>query len=297
MILVTGGSGLLGTALKKVLPDAVYPTSKECNYSYMSWTSRYFYTRNPDTIIHCAAKVGGLLFHTANNQSTYSTNRVIDANIVEMAFRKEVKTFISILSTCVFPVGATYPLRYPSIDEDSPHPSNYGYSYAKRLLAYQVNNIKNATGWNWFNLVPCNMYGIQDQFNLQQGHVIPSLIHKAYLAKRDDTDFVVAGDGSPLRQFLFADDMAHIIQWATEQNNLPNLITVNEKEHSIKYVATLIADRFGVTERMIFDTTQPNGIHRKPAKNDIAWFKFTPLEEGLNKTIDWFIANFETVRK
>lgn len=297
MIVVTGGSGLLGTALKKVLPEAHYPPSNHCNLSYLSATSRYFYTRSPDTIIHCAGKVGGLFFHTENNESVYSLNRTIDANIVEMAFRKEVKNFIAILSTCAFPVDAPYPLRFNSIDEDAPHPSNYGYSYAKRLLSYQVCNIKNVTGWNWFNLVPCNLYGLNDNFNLQQGHVIPSLIHKAYLAKRDDTDFIVAGDGSPLRQFLFADDMAHIIQWATEHDNLPNLITVNEKEHSIKYVATIIADRFGVTERMKFDTTKPNGIHRKPAKNDIGWFKFTPLEEGLNKTIDWFIENFDTVRK
>jgi GDP-L-fucose synthase len=165
------------------------------------------------------------------------------------------------------------------------------------MLGYQTSIFGNMLpGSNWISIVPTNLYGSGDNFNLNDSHLIPALIRKAYDASLNGDDFVVWGDGTPLRQFVYSDDMADIILWAIDnwKSDIP-LMAVNETEYSIKEVAMIIADRFGISEnKVIFDKTKPNGQFRKPAKSDVNWFNFTPLEDGLHKTIDWFIENYNT---
>ena len=136
----------------------------------------------------------------------------------------------------------------------------------------------------------------KDNFNLKDSHLVPALIRKAYESKINDTDFIVWGDGSPLRQFVYSEDMSEIIEWAiNEWGSDKPLMAINEKEYSIKEVVNIIAKRFDISENRIkYDITKPLGQLRKPAKSDIDWFDFTPLEEGINKTIDWFIENYKT---
>lgn len=221
----------------------------------------------------------------------------MNKNLLESAYRAKYKNFVSILSTCIFPNDIEYPLTADKINLGAPHPTNYGYSYAKRLLGYQTSIFGNMIPEsNWISIIPTNLYGFNDNFNLNDSHLIPALIRKAYEASMAGDDFVVWGDGTPLRQFVYSDDMAKIILWAINnwKSDKP-LMAVNEKEYSIKEVALIIADRFGIPEnKIIFDKTKPNGQFRKPAKSDVNWFEFTPLEEGLNKTIDWFVENYKT---
>lgn len=298
--IVTGSSGLLGSAIKKQLEEEhLYLTSRSLDLTNPSHTNADIsLLRNKyDTIIHCAAKVGGVKANMDNNDLFFWENYKMNKNLLEAAYSAKYKNFVSILSTCVFPNEVEYPLTADKINLGAPHPTNYGYSYAKRLLGYQTSLFGNMIpGSNWISVIPTNLYGFNDNFNLNDSHLIPALIRKAYEASLSGDDFVVWGDGTPLRQFVYSDDMASIILWAIDnwKSEAP-LMAVNEREYSIKEVAMIIADRFGISEnKIIFDKTKPNGQFRKPAKSDVNWFEFTPLEEGLNKTIDWFVKNYKT---
>ena len=145
-----------------------------------------------------------------------------------------------------------------------------------------------------------NWIGQCDNFNLNDGHLIPALIHKAYLAKRDNTDFVIWGDGKPLRQFIYSDDLARAIMWALENWDKDSpFMAVNEREYSVEEIALIIARILDIDrERITFDSTKPSGQFRKPAKTDIpSDFKFTPLEEGISNSVDWFVKNYDKARK
>lgn len=294
-IIVTGGNGLLGSAVKNKV-DCISFSRKELNLETDSFSDFLTSNKNTNTIIHCAAKVGGVGANMNANFEFFSKNIKIDQNILNACLEHRIENLVTILSTCVFPDKITYPLTAEKIDLGAPHFSNYGYSYAKRLLYYQTKMYRNVVDKNWISIIPTNLYGANDNFNLHDSHLIPALIRKAYEASLTGDDFVVWGDGSPLRQFVYSNDMAEIILWAVDnwKSEVP-LMAVNEREYSIKEVAMIIADRFGIPEnKIIFDKSKPNGQFRKPAKSDVNWFEFTPLEEGLNKTIDWFVENYNT---
>lgn len=314
-ILVTGSSGLLGTALKKYLGDR---TISENNFfqhrsgqgvgkvDLMNRADADFYFKGAiafgcDTVIHCAAKVGGLKANLDNNNGFFRDNYKINKNVLEIAHECGIKNFVSILTTCVFPdKEVSYPLTADQINNGAPHPSNYGYAYAKRLLGYETNIYRKITGNNWISVIPTNIYGANDNFNLNDAHIIPALIHKAYISKRDNTDFVIWGDGTPLRQFIYSDDLAKIIMWAIENWNkdIP-FMAINEKEYSVEEIAIIIARVLDIDRKRIrFDSTKPSGQFRKPGKTDVpSSFKFTPLEEGIKKTVDWFVMNYDRARK
>ena len=149
---------------------------------------------------------------------------------------------------------------------------------------------------NWISIIPTNLYGPKDNFHLEDSHLVHALIRKAYECSLDGSDFHVWGDGSPMRQFVYSEDMSKIIQWAIDnwRSERP-LMAINEREYTIKEVVNIISDRFNISEdRIKYDITKPIGQLRKPAKSDIEWFDFTPLDVGINKTIDWFIENYKT---
>ena len=301
-ILVTGGNGLLGSQVHTNL-GGFKITSGDCDLrenSLHDYVMSNFADDIPHTIIHCAAKVGWLGANMSNNELFFKYNTCIDNNVLKSAFDLGVDNLVTILSTCVFPDNIEYPLTIDKLDDGPPHDSNYGYSYAKRLLAYQTRTYRNVTKKNWISIVPTNLYGPNDNFHLEDSHLVPALIRKGYECTLDGTDFAVWGDGTPLRQFVYSKDMAKIIEWAIDEwdSDTP-LMAINEQEYSIKDVVNIIADRFDISEKRVkYDTSRPSGQHRKPAKTDVDWFKFTPLEEGINETIDWFIKNYDkgTVR-
>jgi GDP-L-fucose synthase len=182
-----------------------------------------------------------------------------------------------------------------------PHPSNFGYAYAKRMLDVQSRAIATQYGLNYSCVIPTNIYGPKDNFSLKTGHVIPSLIHKCYLAKRDNTDFVVWGSGKPLREFIYSQDVGKLVQLLL---NIPfdSVILSPSEEVSIGRVAEIIANAMGFKGKIVYDTTKSDGQFRKPTCNNklrslIPDFNFTPLEEGIQFTVDWFKENYQTCRK
>lgn len=308
-VIITGSTGLLGTALKqemdndglsyseykrKILGDLSIPRNIKTYINTIKQTKP-----ETDTLIHCAAKVGGVLANMNDNDGFFKENVAINNNVLQTALDNDIENLVSILSTCIFPNdNITYPLTVDQLDNGAPHNSNPGYSYAKRLLYYQTKMYRNYTGKNWISVIPTNIYGKNDNFNLESSHLIPALIRKAYEASKTGNNFVVWGDGTPLRQFIYSKDLSEQILWAIEnwKSDKP-FMAINETEYAISDIANIIADRFGLLNKIVFDKTKPNGQSRKPAKTDVIDYKFTPLEEGLNETIDWFIKNYKNIRK
>jgi GDP-L-fucose synthase len=304
-VLVTGSNGLLGRALKKVLgEDHVYHTRKDADLTNYEETFKYFQDKvlneNVDTVIHTAAKVGGVNANMNNNQLFFNDNYTINSNVIKACSVLRIENFVNILSTCIFPhENVIYPLTSDQIDNGAPHPSNYGYSYAKRLSGYETQIFRDVLKKNWYSVVPTNLYGPYDNFNLEDSHLIPGMIHRAYLAKQNNEKFVIWGDGSPLRQFVYSEDMAKLIVWSlTNWNSEKHCMLVNEREVSVMEVANLISKKFRFSnEDLVFDETKPKGQYRKPASSDIKDFEFKPIEDGINETIDWFIGNYKKARK
>ena len=304
-VLVTGSNGLLGQALRKVLGNGhVYHTRKDVDLTNYEETFKFFEDKilneGVNTVIHTAAKVGGVNANMNNNESFFKDNYVINSNVIKVCSILKIENFVNILSTCIFPhENITYPLTSEQIDNGVPHPSNYGYSYAKRLSGYETQIFRNVLNKNWYSVVPTNLYGPYDNFNLEDSHLIPGMIHRAYLAKKNNEKFVIWGDGSPLRQFVYSEDMARLIVWSLDNwNSEKHCMMIDETEVSVMDVARIISKKFGFNENdLIFDETKPKGQFRKPAASDIKDFKFKPIGDGINETIDWFIKNYENIRK
>jgi GDP-L-fucose synthase len=305
-ILVTGSNGLLGMSLKKILgPNHIYHTRKDCDLLDYNSTFEYIeklrYLYNIDTIIHCAAKVGGVLENLNNNDLFFNENLKINSNVINSAHVLGIENFVNILSTCIFPsVPNSYPLTADQIDIGPPHNSNSGYSYAKRLSGYQTKIIRQFTNKNWISIVPTNIYGPNDNFNLESSHVIPALIHKAYLAKKNNENFTVWGDGKTLRQFIYVDDLSNLIVWALKNWNYETpFMATDNNEIQLLDIIKIICDKFEIpNDKLVFDLSKPSGQHRKPAKSDIPNdIKLTPIELGLTQTIDWFVLNYNTLKK
>lgn len=303
-ILVTGSAGLLGNSLKKILgSDHIFHTRKDADLLNPTITKEYFTYQikenGVDTVIHAAAIVGGLQANLDGNERFFSENLEINSNVLNVCFELKVENFVNVLSTCIFPhESITYPLTKDQIDLGPPHPSNSGYAYSKRLGGHQTKILGEVLGKNWFSVVPTNLYGPFDNFNLRTSHLVAGMIHRAYLAKQNNEKFLVWGDGSPLRQFIYADDLARMIIWALDNwKSNEHLMAVNEAEVSVLEVAHIICEKMGIPlDDIIFDKDKPKGQFRKPAKSDFPDFGFTPFEDGISQTINWFKENYKNAR-
>lgn len=305
-VLVTGSNGLVGSALKKILgPEHVYHTKDDVDLldpkKTMDYITYHVKHSDVDTVIHCAAKVGGVQANMRDNKGFFIENFVINNNIIESSYKNEIPNFVNLLSTCIFPdKNITFPLTPDQIDNGAPHPSNHGYAYAKRLSGYQTNIIKKVLNSNWVSVIPTNVYGTNDNFHLEDGHMIPAMIHRAYLSKQRSEKMVVWGDGSPLRQVIYSEDLAKLIIWSL--NNWTSdkpFMAINPIEDSILDIAKIICNTFDIKdEDIIFDSTKPMGQHKKPAiTNAPVGFEFKTLNNGIKDTVEWFIQNYKEVRK
>lgn len=303
-ILITGGSGLIGSALQKLhLPNMVFITRKDADLNDFNQAEKVFKKIKPTGVIHLAAQVGGLGGNTMHSGEYFRNNIMINTNVLEAARLSGVKKLVSFMSTCVFPNKCEYPLNEKDIHNGPPHPSNFGYAYAKRMLEVQSNAYRNEWGCNYIVVIPTNIYGPNDTFSLSDGHVIPSLIHKCFLAKKNKTDLVVWGSGKPLREFVLSDDIAKLAVWTLDNYDEPAPIILSSGlEMSIKELVVLIAKKMKFKGKIIFDSAKPDGQFRKPSdttkfRKYLPDFKFTPVEKGLEKTVSWFVKNYPNVRK
>ena len=304
--LITGSNGLVGSSLKKILGDGhIYHTKNEVDLTDSKKTLDYitYHVKhnNVNTIINCSAKVGGVQANMKNNKGFFIENFMINNSVIEASFKNEIPNFVNLLSTCIFPdKNITFPLTPSQIDNGEPHFSNHGYAYAKRIAGYQTNVIKKVLNANWISLIPTNVYGIDDNFHLEEGHMIPAMIHRAYLSKLNSEKMVVWGDGSPLRQVIYSDDLAKLILWSLDNwKSDESFMAINPNEHSILDIANIICNTLEIPSNdIIFDSEKPMGQYRKPAiSNASENFKFTSLEDGIKETIKWFKLNYNNIRK
>jgi GDP-L-fucose synthase len=300
-ILITGGTGLVGSRF--IGEDYLKIGSKDVNLLDQSSIEKFLATKEIDGIIHCAARVGGVKGNmTYPGEFTYE-NLKMNTGIIEEARKAGIKKLIAFSSTCVFPDKVEYPLTSDKIHLGPPHSSNYGYAYAKRMAEIQMQSYREQYGVNYFSVIPCNIYGPADNYHLEDGHVLPSLIHKFHLADISGSDVTIWGSGSPLREFIFSEDVAKLtrILFDNYTEGTPVIIS-SGNEISIKGVVEIIAREFNFKGNIIWDTDKPEGQFRKPSDNSVIRsiapdFKFTPIEEGIHESVKWFKENYPNLRK
>ena len=304
VVLVTGGSGLVGSAIKSVskyFDDYLYIfiTSKDYNLTKLEDTIQMFEKYNPNYVIHLAACVGGLYKNMNNKVKMLEDNLMINYNVIKCAHDYKVEKLISCLSTCIFPDKVSYPIIESMLHEGPPHFSNDSYAYAKRMLEIHTKAYRENYGDKFMCIIPTNIYGPNDNFDLEDAHVIPMLIHKCYLAKKTDSDFIIRGSGKPLRQFIYSADLAiMILNILFKTNELDNIIlsVPESQEISIENVGRIIARAYNYEERIIFDESFSDGQYKKTVSADkilkiLPNFVFTPIEDGIIKAVSWFNEN------
>lgn len=308
-ILVTGGSGLVGYSLRwgypygNAIPDANFVSSKDYDLRDSSQVIKMYETYKPEIVIHLAAKVGGVKANTDNPADFFRDNILINTNVLHYAKEFQVKKLISVLSTCIYPNKIDFPLVEENMHNGAPHDSNFAYAYAKRMLDVQSRAYRKQFGCNFITVVLNNLFGENDNYDLNNSHVIPAMIRKIYEAKINNTDVTLWGDGSPLREFTYSGDMAEIILFILENYDGEEPINVgNCKEISIKEVAEMIAKNFDFTNKIIWDINMPSGQYRKPSSNskllELGWNEqnFSSFEKALRKTCEWFVKNYHISR-
>lgn len=313
VILVTGGTGLVGKAIKEVIEKENNPNekwvflgSKDGNLSDKAATEKIFETHKPTHVIHLAAMVGGLFHNMSHNLDYFRTNFLINDNVLNTAFQTGVEKVVSCLSTCILPDKTSYPIDETMIHNGPPHGSNFGYSYAKRMIDVYNRGYYEQYGKKYTAVVPCNVFGSHDNYNLESSHVIPGLIHKLYNAKNQNAkEFHVLGTGKPLRQFIYSIDLAKLFVWVLRNYDEvePIILSVDEKDEvTIAEVAELIANAVGFQGELKYDTNAENGQMKKTASNDKLRrlmkekFEFTPLPVAIKESVDWFVNNYDTAR-
>ena len=319
LVLVTGGSGLVGSSIQKLVRESetetktfVFLKSSDCDLRNENAVNELFEQYKPDIVIHLASLVAGLYGNMDNNYKFLVDNVRINTNILECCNKFNVKRLVNILSTCVFPEqnefnNISYPLTSNQILNGKPHYSNSGYAHAKRILHIGSKLLTNTSDIEIVNLIPTNLYGEQDNYHLQKSHVIPGLIHKIYLAQENNTSLIIKGTGQAKRQFIYVDDFAKIIlHFANTLLEKPfNALIVSPPKNSeitIKQLVHQLTLAFDFTGKIIFDSDYPDGQDLKTVDSQellsyLPNFQFTPLDIGLQKTIDYFTTNYNTIRK
>lgn len=316
IILVTGGTGLVGRAIQHVIKTDkrlnetwIFVGSKDADLTDLTAVQSLFQKHKPTHVIHLAAMVGGLFHNMNNNLLFLRKNMYMNDNILQTSYENGLQKVVSCLSTCIFPDKTTYPIDETMIHNGPPHSSNFGYSYAKRLIDISNQAFHQQYGCMFTSVVPCNVFGPFDNFNLDSSHVIPGLIRKLYdiMQKGDDHEtqvFTVLGTGKPLRQFIYSLDLAKLIVWVIREYKevQPIILSVDEKDEvTIKILAEEIATAFDFKGRIVFDSTKADGQYKKTASNSklrkyLPDFEFTPFNKAIRETVVWYKQNAKSAR-
>jgi|TARA_R100000951_G_scaffold8773_1_gene7924 GDP-L-fucose synthase len=303
-ILVTGGSGMLGHAVQTVLPSAVYLSSADGDLKQWEETVRLFEQHKPDIVINLAGRIGGVKANMQNMGNFYYDNMQINTNVIEACRIFGVNKLLSTLSTCIYPDKAPHPLKESDIHSGPPHSSNYAYAYSKRMVDVQSRAYRKQYGCNFTTVVLNNLFGENDNFDLEESHIIPAIIRKVWEAKINNKPFIECwGDGSPLREFTYSKDTARILLFLLEKYDKEHPINIgNTNEYHIKEVVETICSILEYDGVIKWDTTKPSGQYRKPSTNqkllDLGWQNewYTSLEKGLTKTCEWVKLNYPNIR-
>lgn len=298
-VLVTGGAGFLGSFVVEKLKargceHIFVPRRKDYDLTQIEAVRRLYREARPDIVIHLAAVVGGIGANRRNPGKFFYENAIMGLQMMEEARQHNVKKFVAIGTICAYPKFTPVPFREEDLWNGYPEETNAPYGLAKKMMLVQSQAYREQYGFNSIFLLPVNLYGPRDNFDLESSHVIPALIRKCLEAKeRGDDHIITWGDGSSTREFLYVEDAAEGILLATEQYNSSDPVNLGAgHEISIKNLVEMIARLTGYQGQIKWDTTRPNGQPRRALDTSKAEKLFgfkakMPLEEGLRRTIKW----------
>jgi GDP-L-fucose synthase len=306
-VLVTGGHGMVGSELREIRPDFLFPKKSELDLLSLDSVKNFFGERRGEicSVIHLAAKVGGVKANSDFVADFFYQNSVMNQNLLQTCSDEKIEKVVSMLSTCVYPDEkfVRYPLTEDQLHAGPPHHSNFGYAFAKRMLEVQSRAYRKQYGCNFVTAIPNNMYGLNDNYDLESSHVIPALIRKFYEAKLHNTESVtVWGTGSPKREFTFARDAAQISLWLLENYDGENPVNIgNTGSITIKELVCIISEEVGFSGNLVFDASKPDGQFEKPSSNEklmsLGWDgKYTDLRSGIRETVEHFSRCYPHVR-
>jgi GDP-L-fucose synthase len=306
-IYIAGSTGMAGSAIKRHLEHSGYTnlicrTSKELNLINQREVKRFFSQENPEVVILSAGKVGGIHVNDTFRAEFIYNNLMIEANVIHASHEHAVGKLIFLGSSCIYPKFAAQPIKEEEILAGYLEPTNEPYAIAKIAGIKLCENYYRQYGCNYFSVMPTNLYGVSDNFDLQSSHVIPALIRKFHEAKTSNSPKVILwGTGSPRREFLYVDDLAKAVVFLMENVNAEDFykhgisqINIGTGEDiEIRKLAELLKEIVGFEGEIEYDTTKPDGTPRKlldvSRLHQLGWKHTTTLEEGLRKTYGWFL--------
>jgi GDP-L-fucose synthase len=295
-ILITGGDGLLGKYMKQIFPDANFPKSSEYDLTLCSDVTNMFETFKPEIVVHCAAKVGGLIDNITYPADYYDDNTLMNTLVLKNSKNYNVKRFIGILSSCLYPDNVNqYPLTEDIIFDGIPNKETLSYGMSKRNFALQIESYNKQYGTNYQYLIPCNLYGNTDKDDDGKSHFVTSLIKKIYESKKNNDDYITLfGDGTPIRQFLHAEDMSKLIKLIIDNDIYDSFNVANNEILSIEEIAKLgLKVTNSENIKIKYDLSKPSGQYRKDLDikkltNKIPNYKFIQLKDGLKSFYDYY---------
>ncbi len=310
-VLVTGGTGLVGQGIKSISLhfqnqlEFIFISSKQFDLTKSEQVEKMFETHKPNYIIHLAACVGGLFKNMNNKVEMLEKNLLLNYNVIHYSHVYKVEKLIACLSTCIFPNNIpSYPVTEEMLHDGPPHSSNDAYAYAKRMIEIHCKAYRENFGDEFICVSPTNIYGPHDNFNLEDGHVLPVLIHRCFLAKQSKQKFIIRGTGAPLRQFIFSEDVGLAIVKILLTENVPDNIILSvpeSQEISIAEIGNMIAKNFDYQDHIVFDNSYSDGQFKKTVSNKrlltlFPDFKFISVQDGIQRTIQWFLENKNIAR-
>lgn len=302
-ICVTGGAGFLGTHLianlrQRGAEEIFIPKVEDYDLTDRDAIARMLGDANPDVIIHLAAHVGGIGANREHPAEFFYDNLMMGVQLMHQAYERGVEKFVAIGTVCAYPKFTPTPFKEDDLWIGYPEETNAPYGLAKKMLLVQSQAYRDQYGYNSIFLLPVNLYGPGDNFNPRSSHVIPALIRKCVEAKEHNEDHIVVwGDGSPTREFIYVTDAAEGIALAAERYNESEPVNIGSGfEISIKDLVEKIAKMTGFEGELVWDTSKPNGQPRRAldvsrAKEKFGFQAKTDFDEGLQNTIDWYMAN------
>ena len=290
-ILITGGTGLVGKYLQQYIKDGIYLGSRDYDLTKEDQVIAMYEKYRPSVVIHLAAKVGGIMDNIAYPFEYYEDNLLMNTYMVKYARLFKIDKFVGALSSCIYPdVVKRYPLKEQDLHKDLPNANNFGYGYAKRVLGCHI-DIAKKQGLNYSYIIPSNLYGEFEHGDVSRKHFVGALLEKIHVAKQQANDSITLfGDGTPLRQFTFAKDVAEILDLIIKDDIQENLNVSTPSNFSIDFMAREALEATDSQDiRIIYDTSKPNGQMRKDIdtakfKNIFSNYEFTPYIKGIKQT-------------